>query len=143
MVALGERPFGSVDVLVNYCRHPFCRRSRSCRPKLDAIIATTYLGVHGNPRRGSPALIKRGWGRIMQHRVAAFAGGLAFKAATSRPSRIVPSSPRRGAGACYRFKITFKHSHPAMVWNARWSRNRFPTPMISHMNQGAGPHDVG
>ena len=66
MVALGERTFGSVDVLVNNAGIQYVAPIEDFPiEKWDAIIAINLSSAFHSIRAAVPGMKKRGWGRII------------------------------------------------------------------------------
>src|ERR1035438_7926780 len=66
MVALGEKTFGSVDVLVNNAGIQFVSPIEEFPPeKWEAIIAINLSSAFYGIRAAVPGMKKRGWGRII------------------------------------------------------------------------------
>src|SRR3954466_13332640 len=66
MVALGEKTFGSVDVLVNNAGIQFVSPTEELPPeKWQAIIAINLSSAFYSIRAAVPGMKKRGWGRII------------------------------------------------------------------------------
>src|SRR5438874_2922809 len=66
MVALGEKNFGSVDVLVNNAGIQFVSPIEEFPPdKWEAIIAINLSSAFYGIRAAVPGMKKRGWGRII------------------------------------------------------------------------------
>src|SRR3954462_5687811 len=66
MIALGEKTFGSVDVLVNNAGIQFVSPVEEFPPeKWEAIIAINLSSAFYGIRAAVPGMKKRGWGRII------------------------------------------------------------------------------
>ncbi len=101
MIALGESTFGSVDVLCQQCRHPVRVADRGIPDRQMGRHHRHHLSsaFHGI-RAVIPGMKKRGWGRIINNRLGAFAGGLAVQVGLC-PGQARHRRPDqdRGAGA--------------------------------------------
>src|SRR5882724_13575714 len=115
MIALGEKTFGSADVLVNNAGIQFVSPIEEFPiDKWDAIIAINLSAAFHAIRAVVPGMKKRGWGRIIN---TASAHSLVASPALPRPWRWSLRPSRSPATA----------SVLAMS-GRRWSRSRFPTP---------------
>src|SRR5258708_32269384 len=66
MIALGEKTFGSVDVLVNNAGIQFVSPFEDFPPeKWEAIIAINLSSAFYGIRAAVPGMEKRGWGRLI------------------------------------------------------------------------------
>ena len=82
MIALGEKAFGSVDVLVNNAGIQFVSPIEEFPPeKWEAIIAINLSSAFYGIRAAVPGMKKRGWGRIINTASAHSLVASPFKAA--------------------------------------------------------------
>ena len=80
MIANAEKAFGSVDVLVNNAGIQFVSPVEEFPiDKWDAIIAINMSSAFHAIRAAVPGMKARKWGRIIQHRVGAFARRVAVQ----------------------------------------------------------------
>jgi 3-hydroxybutyrate dehydrogenase len=107
MVALGEKTFGSVDVLVNNAGIQFAIN-----------LSSAFYGI----RAAVPGMKKRGWGRIINTASAHSLVASPFKAAYVSAKHGIAGLTKTVALELATFKITCNCISPGYVW----------TPLVEH-----------
>ena len=128
MVALGEKNFGSVDVLVNNAGIQFVSPIEEFPPdKWEAIIAINLSSAFYGIRAAVPGMKKRGWGRIINTASAHSLVASPFKAAYVSAKHGIAGLTKTVALELRASRSPVTVSAPAMS-GRRWSRNRSPIP---------------
>ena len=123
MVALGERTFGSVDVLVNNAGIQFVSPVEEFPPeKWEAIIAINLSSAFYGIRAVVPGMKKRGWGRIINTASAHSLVASPFKSAYVSAKHGIAGLTKTVALEVAQHKITCNCISPGYVW----------TPLVEH-----------
>ena len=123
MVALGEKTFGSVDVLVNNAGIQFVSPIEEFPiEKWDAIIAINLSSAFHGIRAAIPGMKKRGWGRIINTASAHSLVASPFKAAYVSAKHGINGLTKTAALELAQHKITVNCISPGYVW----------TPLVEH-----------
>ena len=137
MVALGEKTFGSVDVLVNNAGIQFVSPIEEFPiEKWDAIIAINLSSAFHGIRAAVPGMKKRGWGRIINTASAHSLVASPFKSAYVSAKHGIAGLTKTVALELATFKITCNCISPGYVW----------TPLVEHQIPGdheGAQHDQG
>src|SRR5205823_4892315 len=117
MVALGEKTFGSVDVLVNNAGIQFVSPIEEFPPeKWEAIIAINLSSAFYGIRAAVPGMKKRGWGRIINTASAHSLVASPFKSAYVSAKHGLAGLTKTVALELATFGITANCISPAYVW---------------------------
>jgi 3-hydroxybutyrate dehydrogenase len=117
MVALGERTFGSVDVLVNNAGIQFVSPVEEFPPeKWEAIIAINLSSAFYGIRAVVPGMKKRGWGRIINTASAHSLVASPFKSAYVSAKHGIAGLTKTVALELATFGITCNCISPGYVW---------------------------
>ena len=117
MIALGEKSFGSVDVLVNNAGIQFVSPVEEFPPeKWEAIIAINLSSAFYAIRAAVPGMKKRGWGRIINTASAHSLVASPFKAAYVSAKHGIAGLTKTVALELAAFKITCNCISPGYVW---------------------------
>src|SRR6195256_154067 len=117
MVALGEKTFGSVDVLVNNAGIQFVSPIEEFPiDKWDAIIAINLTSAFHGIRAAVPGMKKRGWGRIINTASAHSLVASPFKSAYVSAKHGIAGLTKTVALEVATFKITCNCISPGYVW---------------------------
>src|ERR1700748_782792 len=123
MIALGEKNFGSVDVLVNNAGIQFVSPIEEFPiEKWDAIIAINLSSAFHGIRAAIPGMKKRGWGRIINTASAHSLVASPFKSAYVSAKHGIAGLTKTAALEVATFKITVNCISPGYVW----------TPLVEH-----------
>ena len=123
MVALGEKTFGSVDVLVNNAGIQFVSPIEEFPPeKWEAIIAINLSSAFYGIRAAVPGMKKRGWGRIINTASAHSLVASPFKSAYVSAKHGIAGLTKTAALETATFGITVNAISPGYVW----------TPLVEH-----------
>ncbi len=123
MIALGEKTFGSVDVLVNNAGIQFVSPIEEFPiEKWDAIIAINLSSAFHGIRAAVPGMKKRGWGRIINTASAHSLVASPFKSAYVSAKHGIAGLTKTVALELATFKITCNCISPGYVW----------TPLVEH-----------
>jgi 3-hydroxybutyrate dehydrogenase len=123
MVALGEKTFGSVDVLVNNAGIQFVAPVEEFPPeRWEAIIAINLSSAFYAIRAAVPGMKKRGWGRIINTASAHSLVASPFKSAYVSAKHGIAGLTKTVALELATFKITCNCISPGYVW----------TPLVEH-----------
>ena len=123
MVALGEKSFGSVDVLVNNAGIQFVSPIEEFPiDKWNAIIAINLSSAFHAIRAAVPGMKKRGWGRIINTASAHSLVASPFKVAYVSAKHGIAGLTKTVALELATFKITRNSISPGYVW----------TPLVEH-----------
>ncbi len=117
MIALGEKTFGSVDVLVNNAGIQFVSPIEEFPiEKWDAIIAINLSSAFHGIRAAVPGMKKRGWGRIINTASAHSLVASPFKSAYVSAKHGIAGLTKTVALELATFKITCNCISPGYVW---------------------------
>src|SRR6201982_3701554 len=140
MIALGEKTFGSVDVLVNNAGIQFVSPIEEFPiEKWDAIIAINLSSAFHGIRAAVPGMKKRGWGRIINTASAHSLVASPFKSAYVSAKHGIAGLTKTVALELATFKITCNCISPGYVWtplvekqipDPRKARNMTKDPVI-------------
>src|SRR5215471_15536667 len=123
MIALGEKTFGSVDVLVNNAGVQFVSPIEEFPiEKWDAIIAINLSSAFHGIRAAVPGMKKRGWGRIINTASAHSLVASPFKSAYVSAKHGIAGLTKTVALEVATHKITCNCISPGYVW----------TPLVEH-----------
>jgi 3-hydroxybutyrate dehydrogenase len=123
MVALGQKAFGSVDVLVNNAGIQFVSPIEEFPiDKWNAIIAINLSSAFHAIRAAVPGMKKRGWGRIINTASAHSLVASPFKAAYVSAKHGIAGLTKTVALELATFKVTCNCISPGYVW----------TPLVEH-----------
>src|SRR5262252_3081516 len=123
MIALGEKSFGSVDVLVNNAGIQFVSPIEEFPPeKWEAIIAINLSSAFHAIRAAVPGMKRRGWARIINTASAHSLVASPFKAAYVSAKHGIAGLTKTVALELATFKITCNCISPGYVW----------TPLVEH-----------
>jgi len=123
MIALGEKSFGSVDVLVNNAGIQFVSPIEEFPiDKWNAIIAINLSSAFHAIRAAVPGMKKRGWGRIINTASAHSLVASPFKVAYVSAKHGIAGLTKTVALELATFKITCNCISPGYVW----------TPLVEH-----------
>ena len=142
MVALGEKNFGSVDVLVNNAGIQFVSTIEEFPPeKWEAIIAINLSSAFHTIRAAVPGMKRRGWGRI----ITASAHSLVaspFKSAYVSAKHGIAGLTKTVALELATFKITCNCISPGYVWTPLVERQIPDTMKARNLTKEQVIHDV-
>jgi 3-hydroxybutyrate dehydrogenase len=117
MVALGERSFGSVDILINNAGIQFVSPIEDFPiEKWDAIIAINLSSAFHGIRAAVPLMKKQGWGRIINTASAHSLVASPFKAAYVAAKHGIAGLTKTVALEVATHKITCNCISPGYVW---------------------------
>jgi 3-hydroxybutyrate dehydrogenase len=117
MVALGEKTFGSVDILINNAGIQFVSPVEEFPPeKWDAIIAINLSSAFHAIHAAVPGMKKRGWGRIINTASAHSLVASPFKSAYVAAKHGIAGLTKTVALELAIFKITCNAISPGYVW---------------------------
>lgn len=117
MIALGEKTFGSVDILINNAGIQFVSPVEEFPPeKWDAIIAINLSSAFHAVRAAVPGMKKRGWGRIINTASAHSLVASPFKSAYVAAKHGIAGLTKTVALELATFKITCNAISPGYVW---------------------------
>jgi len=117
MVALGEKTFGSVDVLVNNAGIQFVSPIEDFPiEKWDAIIAINLSAAFHAIRAAVPGMKKRKWGRIISTASAHSLVASPFKVAYIAAKHGIAGITKTVALELATFKVTCNCISPGYVW---------------------------
>src|SRR6266498_33163 len=117
MIALGEKTFGSVDVLVNNAGIQFVSPIEEFPPeKWEAIIAINLSSAFYGIRAAVPGMKKRGWGRIINTASAHSLVASPFKSAYVSAKHGIAGLTKTVALELATLKITCNCISPGNVW---------------------------
>ncbi|ETR77428.1 cytochrome C biogenesis protein CcmE [Afipia sp. P52-10] len=117
MVALGEKTFGSVDVLVNNAGIQFVSPVEDFPiEKWDAIIAINLSSAFHGIRAAVPGMKKRKWGRIINTASAHSLVASPFKAAYVSAKHGIAGLTKTVALELATYKVTCNCISPGYVW---------------------------
>ncbi|MFK4504472.1 3-hydroxybutyrate dehydrogenase [Bradyrhizobium japonicum] len=135
MIALGEKSFGSVDVLVNNAGIQFVSPIEEFPvEKWDQIIAINLSSAFHAIRAAVPGMKKKGWGRIINTASAHSLVASPFKSAYVSAKHGIAGLTKTVALEVATHKITCNCISPGYVW----------TPLVERADprhdEGAQPH---
>jgi 3-hydroxybutyrate dehydrogenase len=117
MVALGEKTFGSVDVLVNNAGIQFVSPIEDFPiDKWDAIIAINLSSAFHGIRAATPGMKKRKWGRIINTASAHSLVASPYKSAYVSAKHGIAGLTKTVALELATFKVTCNCISPGYVW---------------------------
>src|SRR6516164_7950095 len=117
MIALGEKTFGSVDVLVNNAGIQFVAPIEEFPPeKWETIIAINLSSAFYGIRAVVPGMKKRGWGRIINTASAHSLVASPFKAAYVSAKHGLAGLTKTVALELATFGVTCNCISPGYVW---------------------------
>ena len=117
MVALGDKTFGSVDVLVNNAGIQFVSPIEEFPiDKWNMIIAINLSSAFHSMRAAIPGMKKRGWGRIINTASAHSLVASPFKSAYVSAKHGIAGLTKTVALELATFKITCNCISPGYVW---------------------------
>lgn len=117
MIALGEKTFGSVDILINNAGIQFVSPVEEFPlDKWDAIIAINLSSAFHAIRAAVPGMKKRGWGRIINTASAHSLVASPFKSAYVAAKHGIAGLTKTVALELATFKITCNAISPGYVW---------------------------
>jgi 3-hydroxybutyrate dehydrogenase len=143
MVALGEKTFGSVDVLVNNAGIQFVSPVEEFPiEKWDAIIAINLSSAFHGIRAAVPGMKKRKWGRIINTASAHSLVASPFKAAYVSAKHGIAGLTKTVALEVATFKITCNCISPGYVWTPLVERQIPDTMKARNMTKEQVINDV-
>src|SRR5258705_535892 len=143
MIALGEKTFGSVDVLVNNAGIQFVSPIEEFPPeKWEAIIAINLSSAFYGIRAAVPGMKKRGWGRIINTASAHSLVASPFKAAYVSAKHGIAGLTKTVALELATFKITCNCISPGYVWTPLVEKQIPDTMKARNMTKEQVIHDV-
>jgi len=116
MVALGEKSFGAVDILVTTPASVRVAGEDFPIEKWDAIIAINLSSAFHGIRAAVPGMKKRGWGRIINTASAHSLVASPFKSAYVSAKHGIAGLTKTVALELATFKITCNCISPGYVW---------------------------
>ncbi len=117
MVALGERTFGAVDILINNAGIQFVSPVEDFPiEKWDAIIAINLSSAFHGIRAVVPGMKKRGWGRIINTASAHSLVASPFKSAYVAAKHGIAGLTKSVALELATFGVTCNCISPGYVW---------------------------
>jgi len=117
MIALGEKTFGSVDILINNAGIQFVSPVEEFPPeKWDAIIAINLSSAFHAIHAAVPGMKRRGWGRIINTASAHSLVASPFKSAYVAAKHGIAGLTKTVALELATFKITCNAISPGYVW---------------------------
>ena len=139
MVALGEKTFGSVDVLVNNAGIQFVSPIEEFPPeKWEAIIAINLSSAFYGIRAAVPGMKKRGWGRIINTASAHSLVASPFKSAYVSAKHGIAGLTKTVALELATFKITCNCISPGLCLDAAGGEADSRHHEGAQPDQGAG-----
>jgi 3-hydroxybutyrate dehydrogenase len=143
MIALGEKSFGSVDVLVNNAGIQFVSPIEEFPPeKWEAIIAINLSSAFYAIRAAVPGMKKRGWGRIINTASAHSLVASPFKAAYVSAKHGIAGLTKTVALELATHKITCNCISPGYVWTPLVERQIPDTMKARNMTREQVINDV-
>ena len=150
MIALAEKTFGRVDVLVNNAGIQYVSPVEEFPPeKWDAMIAINLSSAFHTIRAVVPGMKRRGWGRIINTASAHSLVASPFKSAYVASKHGIAGLTKTVALELARSKITCNCISPGYVWTPLVEK-QIPETMKAHergaSHQGrpaCGPADEG
>ena len=143
MVALGEKSFGSVDVLVNNAGIQFVSPIEEFPiEKWDAILAINLSSAFHGIRAAVPGMKKRKWGRIINTASAHSLVASPFKAAYVSAKHGIAGLTKTVALELATFKITCNCISPGYVWTPLVEKQIPDTMAARHLSREQVINDV-
>src|SRR5947207_11159346 len=143
MVALGEKTFGSVDVLVNNAGIQFVSPIEEFPiEKWDQIIAINMSSAFHTIRAAVPGMKKRKWGRIISTASAHSLVASPFKAAYVTAKHGLTGLTKTVALEVATFGITANCISPGYVWTPLVEKQIPDTMKARNMTAEQVKHDV-
>ena len=143
MVALGEKSFGSVDVLVNNAGIQFVSPIEEFPiEKWDAILAINLSSAFHGIRAAVPGMKKRKWGRIINTASAHSLVASPFKSAYVSAKHGIAGLTKTVALELATFKITCNCISPGYVWTPLVEKQIPDTMKARNLTKEQVIHDV-
>src|ERR1700693_3187306 len=143
MIALGEKTFGSVDVLVNNAGIPLVLPIEEFPPeKWEAIIAINLSSAFYGIRAAVPGMKKRGWGRIINTASAHSLVASPFKSAYVSAKHGIAGLTKTVALELAALKIPCTCIRPRDVWTPLVEKQIPDTIKARNMTKEQVIHDV-
>ena len=143
MIALGEKSFGSVDVLVNNAGIQFVSPIEEFPlEKWDQIIAINLSSAFHVIRAAVPGMKKRGWGRIINTASAHSLVASPFKSAYVSAKHGIAGLTKTVALETATFGITANAICPGYVWTPLVEKQIPDTMAARHMTREQVVNDV-
>ena len=143
MIALGEKTFGSVDVLVNNAGIQFVSPIEEFPiDKWDAIIAINLSAAFHAIRAAVPGMKRRGWGRIINTASAHSLVASPFKAAYVSAKHGIAGLTKTVALELATFKVTCNCISPGYVWTPLVEKQIPDTMKARNLTKEQVIHDV-
>ena len=143
MIALGEKSFGSVDVLVNNAGVQHVSPIEEFPiEKWDAIIAINLSSAFHAIRAAVPGMKRRGWGRIITTASAHSLVASPFKSAYVAAKHGIAGLTKTVALELARSKITCNCISPGYVWTPLVEKQIPDTMMARGMTKEQVVNDV-
>ena len=143
MVALGEKTFGSVDILINNAGIQFVSPVEEFPlDKWDAIIAINLSSAFHAIRAAVPGMKKRGWGRIINTASAHSLVASPYKSAYVAAKHGIAGLTKTVALELATFKITCNAISPGYVWTPLVERQIPDTMKARNMTKDQVIKDV-
>ncbi|EKS30812.1 3-hydroxybutyrate dehydrogenase [Afipia felis] len=143
MVALGEKTFGSVDILINNAGIQFVSPVEEFPlGKWDAIIAINLSSAFHAIHAAVPGMKKRGWGRIINTASAHSLVASPFKSAYVAAKHGIAGLTKTVALELATFKITCNAISPGYVWTPLVERQIPDTMKARNMTKDQVIKDV-
>jgi len=143
MIALGEKSFGSVDVLVNNAGIQFVSPIEEFPvEKWDQIIAINLSSAFHAIRAAVPGMKKMGWGRIINTASAHSLVASPFKSAYVSAKHGIAGLTKTVALELATFKITCNCISPGYVWTPLVEKQIPDTMKARNLTKEQVIHDV-
>lgn len=143
MIALGEKSFGSVDVLVNNAGIQFVSPIEEFPPeKWDQIIAINLSSAFHAIRAAVPGMKKKGWGRIINTASAHSLVASPFKSAYVSAKHGIAGLTKTVALEVATNKITCNCISPGYVWTPLVEKQIPDTMKARNLTREQVIHDV-
>jgi len=143
MVALGDKTFGSVDILINNAGIQFVSPVEEFpTDKWDAIIAINLSSAFHAIHAAVPGMKKRGWGRIINTASAHSLVASPFKSAYVAAKHGIAGLTKTVALELATFKITCNAISPGYVWTPLVERQIPDTMKARNMTKDQVIKDV-
>jgi 3-hydroxybutyrate dehydrogenase len=143
MIALGEKTFGSVDVLVNNAGIQFVSAIEEFPPeKWEALIAINLSSAFYTIRAAVPGMKRRGWGRIINTASAHSLVASPFKSAYVSAKHGIAGLTKTVALELATFRITCNCISPGYVWTPLVEKQIPDTMKARNLTKEQVIHDV-